>query len=59
MKIIVTDNCIKCGACAQINGDIFEITNYGAIINSTKINDNFEDCYDAILNCPVNAIHFA
>ena len=25
MKIIITDKCIGCGACATINGDMFDI----------------------------------
>jgi len=59
MELYITDNCIKCGACAEINGDIFEISEYGAIFNKHKLNCNNEtDCYDAVFFCPVNAIHF-
>jgi len=57
MDLYITDNCIKCGACSQINGGIFEITNNGAIINNDKIHDKYADCYDAVFYCPVGAIH--
>ena len=57
MDLFITYNCIKCGACAQINNSIFEISNNGAIVNNEKIKDEFDDdCYDAIFYCPVNAI---
>jgi len=58
MKLYITNNCIKCGACSQINNSIFEITNNGAIVNNDKLSDIYDnDCYDAIFHCPVNAIH--
>ena len=59
MELFITDNCIKCGACAEINGDLFEVTYNGAIFNPLKVNENnLNDCYDAVFLCPINAIHF-
>ena len=57
MDIIITSNCIKCGTCSEINGNIFEVTGEGAIFNPLKYKDTFEnDCYDALFYCPVSAI---
>ena len=57
MNIQITDKCIKCGICSEINGEIFEINKDGAIFNSDKYKDTFEDdCFDALLYCPVFAI---
>lgn len=58
MELYITNKCILCGACNQINNSIFNITNNGAIPNNEKINfNNVNDCYDAIYFCPANAIH--
>ncbi len=58
MNIFITNNCINCGACVQVNSTIFEITKNGVIYNKEKYTEEFsDDLYDAIYSCPVNAIH--
>jgi len=56
MKIIITDKCIGCGACATINGDMFDIEYNRAHVNTLHLNKNENDCFDAVIYCPVNAI---
>lgn len=55
MIISITDECVACGACEVINPDVFSVDTT-ARVNSAKIKGNEDDCMDAALICPVNAI---
>ena len=56
MHIIITDECVNCGACEAINPKIFSVDTNLAKVNSKYIKGNEQDCIDAALICPVNAI---
>lgn len=55
MKVSILETCTGCGACATINSDVFEV-NEIAHVNFENIDGNEQDCYDAAMACPVNAI---
>ncbi len=55
MQITIMDSCTGCGACEAINSDVFKVDTK-ARVNSEFINKNEQDCIDAALICPVNAI---
>ena len=55
MNIKITDECVCCGACEAINPEIFSMDTK-AKINYDKIKGKEEDCLDAVLICPANAI---
>ncbi|MBP7211554.1 ferredoxin [bacterium] len=57
MKVSISDKCTGCGACSAINPEIFEIYDNYATVNSDFIEGKEDDCIDAALACPVNAIH--
>ena len=55
MKVTVTDDCICCGACESICGDVFSIADK-AVVNEAAVAEN-EDCVkEAADACPVSAI---
>lgn len=56
MIVSITSNCTGCGACAAINPEVFEISNSFATVNPDHVDGNEDDCIDAALACPVNAI---
>lgn len=56
MHIIITDDCVICGACEAINPRIFTIDVNHAKVLAENIKGNEQDCIDAALICPVNAI---
>lgn len=56
MFVSITNNCIGCGACSAINPEVFEIVNNFATVNPENVVENQDDCIDAALACPVNAI---
>lgn len=56
MYVSITNNCIGCGACSAINPEVFEIVNDVATVNPENVSENEDDCIDAALACPVNAI---
>lgn len=56
MYVSITNNCIGCGACSAINPEVFEIVNNFATVNPENVGENQDDCIDAALACPVNAI---
>ena len=56
MLINITSRCTGCGACSAINPEIFEIHNNFATVNPEHIEGYEDDCIDAALACPVNAI---
>lgn len=56
MLVTISNNCTGCGACTAINSEVFEISNSFATVNPEFIEGNEDDCIDAALACPVNAI---
>lgn len=56
MFVTISSRCTGCGACSAINPEIFEIYNGFATVNPENIDGNEDDCIDAALACPVNAI---
>lgn len=56
MIVSVSNNCTGCGACSAINPEVFEINNNVATVNQDHVEGNEDDCIDAALACPVNAI---
>lgn len=56
MLVSISDKCIGCGACSAINPEIFEISNNIATVNQDNVDGYEDDCIDAALACPVNAI---
>jgi len=55
MNVSILDGCVACGACEAINSDVFCV-DVIAHVNDSQINGNEQDCIDAALVCPVNAI---
>ncbi len=55
MLVCITDECVCCGACEAINSEIFSIDSI-ARVNQNMIKGYEQDCIDAALICPVNAI---
>ncbi len=55
MYVTIMDNCTGCGACEAINSDVFKV-DIMAHVNDSAIRKNEQDCIDAALICPVNAI---
>ena len=56
MLVTISNNCTGCGACAAINPEVFEMADHSATVNPDHIDGNEDDCIDAALACPVNAI---
>ena len=56
MLVSITSKCTGCGACAAINPEVFEIHKNFATVNLEYVDGNEDDCIDAALACPVNAI---
>lgn len=55
MNIKISDECVCCGACEAINPNIFSVDSK-ARINAEMVRGYEQDCIDAALVCPVNAI---
>lgn len=56
MRVKVLNSCIGCGACSQINSEVFDIHNNFATVNQYKIDGNEASCIDASIVCPVGAV---
>ncbi|MBR1754771.1 ferredoxin [bacterium] len=56
MNIFISDKCQACGICTAIKPEIFNITDREAYVNQELIYGYEDDCIDAALACPVNAI---
>lgn len=56
MIVTISNSCTGCGACSAINPEVFEISNSFATVNQDFVEGNEDDCIDAALACPVNAI---
>ena len=52
MNVCIMDGC---GACEAINSDVFFV-DVVAHVNDSSVDGNEQDCIDAALVCPVNAI---
>lgn len=55
MKVTVTDDCICCGACESICGEVFSIDDK-AVANEANIAANEDAVKEAAEACPVAAI---
>ena len=55
MQVKISDECVGCGICEAINSYVFLVDSI-AKVNKNEINQNKQDCIDAALICPVNAI---
>jgi len=53
--IRISEKCTGCGACEAINSSVFSIKER-AQVNEREIPNNMNDCIDAAIICPVNAI---
>lgn len=56
MLVSISSKCIGCGACSAINPEVFEIHDNIATVNQDHVDGYEDDCIDAALACPVNAI---
>lgn len=56
MRVSITNKCTGCGACSAINPQIFEIKNNHATVTVPEFDWFEDDCIDAALTCPVDAI---
>lgn len=55
MKVTVSDDCICCGACESICGDVFSIADK-AVVNEAAVDANADAVKEAADACPVGAI---
>ncbi|MBQ9688683.1 ferredoxin [bacterium] len=56
MYIAISDKCTACGVCSAINPEVFDVVKGCASVNQECIEGFEDDCIDAALACPVNAI---
>lgn len=55
----VDSNCIGCGACVAICGDVFDLDDeWKAFAKEGMDTSNSDSIDDAISACPVDAIHY-
>ncbi|GBF22610.1 ferredoxin I [Candidatus Gastranaerophilus sp. (ex Termes propinquus)] len=55
MNVTIMDGCTACGACEAINSEVFYVDTI-AHVNQDAVERYEQDCIDAALICPVNAI---
>lgn len=55
MTVTVTDECICCGACESICGEVFSIADK-AVVNEAAVDANVDAVKEAVDACPVAAI---
>jgi ferredoxin len=55
MQVSIMNSCTGCGACEAINSDVFTVDTI-AHVNDENVPRYEQDCIDAALICPVNAI---
>ncbi|MCQ2958269.1 MAG: ferredoxin [Candidatus Gastranaerophilales bacterium] len=55
MKVTISDDCICCGACESICGDVFSIADK-AVVNEANVDANADAVKEAVDACPVGAI---
>lgn len=56
MWVSIRNNCVGCGACAIISPEVFEVRNRRVTVNQNRVYGNEDNCIDAAITCPVNAI---
>ena len=55
MKVTITDDCICCGACESICGEVFSIDDK-AVVDEANVAANEDAVKEACEACPVAAI---
>ena len=55
MTVTVSDDCICCGACESICGEVFSIADK-AVVNEANVAANADAVKEAAEACPVSAI---
>lgn len=55
MKVTISDDCICCGACESICGEVFSIADK-AVANDAAVAANADAVKEAAEACPVGAI---
>lgn len=55
MNVTITDDCIACGACESICGDVFSIEDK-AVVDQGNVAANEDGVKEAADACPVGAI---
>jgi len=55
--VYVNDDCIWCAACVAICGHVFDMDDEGKAFPKPNTQQDW-DVDDAIMACPVNAIHY-
>ena len=55
MAVIISDDCIACGACESICDAVFSIEDK-AVVNESAVADNIDSVKEAADACPVGAI---
>ena len=55
MNVTIMDSCTACGACEAINSHVFTVDTK-AHVRDEFVEKHEQDCMDAALICPVNAI---
>lgn len=55
--VYVNDDCIGCGACVAICGEVFDLNEEGAAFAKGMFQKS-DEIDDAVSACPVNAIHY-
>ena len=58
MTVKVSDDCICCGACESICGEVFSIEDK-AVVNEANVAANADAVKEAADACPVSAIEIA
>ena len=49
MRVIISNNCVGCGACSEIGIEVFDIWNDYAVVNPYKVEGREDICIDAAL----------
>ncbi|MBR6098840.1 ferredoxin [bacterium] len=55
MNVSISDDCIACGACESICGDVFSIEDK-AVVDASAVANNEDSVKEAADACPVGAI---
>lgn len=55
MSVTISDDCIACGACESICGNVFSIEDK-AVVDASAVAANINEVKEAAEACPVGAI---
>lgn len=55
MTVTISDDCICCGACESICGEVFSIADK-AVVDASAVDANADAVKEAAAACPVSAI---